>query len=589
MSAEEVESFVCESSSNVYLNCLRNVHSDQDLPIQARVHSIGSRLRSEFETLQELLNFHQQAVVASHCDQEHARYCYTWLVAGFNHSDTTGLMGSEAIERFRSLCDVTPIPMFLQDPEGYCVHVNKPLLNLLGVNPEHCLGRRWVEILAPEDRDLIMEQFTAALSARQVFRADFRVATSVDQQRWIAVQSAPLLNGHGTEIVRIGVVEDIEQRKQADLALRQSEEKFRILTETVPAAIFIYRGASLLYVNPTMQEFTGYSREELLRMPVWDVIHPDMREQSRTWAIGRQRDEGSVPSRYEVKLLTKDGATRWCDYTARIMEYDGAPAVLGVAVNIDDRIQAEAEAKRLHADLVHLSRVSTLGKLSTELAHELNQPLAAIMNYANGCRRRAHSAQEQDHPLLPAIDEIRSEAARAAQIVKRIRNFARKRPMQQTQTSINELITEATRLAQTGAGSDDLPVRFKLSENLPKVRVDRVQIIQVLVNLVTNALDAMRELDSGDRQLNISSTLGKSEEIIISVSDAGRGISGDLIDQLFEPFYTTKSEGLGLGLSISRSIIEAHGGRLWAESDPQSNGATFNIALPSSQGSNYGP
>jgi two-component system sensor kinase FixL len=401
-------------------------------------------------------------------------------------------------------------------------------------------------------------------------------------------QSAPLFDEHNTEIVRIGVVEDIEQRKRADLALRQSEEKFRILTETVPAAIFIYRGASLLYVNPTMEQFTGYSREELLRMPVWDVIHPDMREQSRQWAIGRQRSDKSVPSRYEVKLLTKDGATRWCDYTARLMEYDGAPAVLGVAVNIDDRIHAEAEAKRLHADLVHLSRVSTLGKLSTELAHELNQPLAAIMNYANGCRHRAQANQDQEHPLLPAIDEIRSEAERAAQIVKRIRNFARKRPMQRTEASMNDLILEATRLALTGAGSDDLPVRFDLAENLPQVHVDRVQIIQVLVNLVTNALEAMHEPGSHPRSLDIASATTNNTEIVITVSDAGGGFSNESADQLFEPFYTTKSEGLGLGLSISRSIVEAHGGRLWAESNHPSQGATFNLALPISQGSNYG-
>jgi signal transduction histidine kinase len=248
-----------------------------------------------------------------------------------------------------------------------------------------------------------------------------------------------------------------------------------------------------------------------------------------------------------------------------------------------DRRRAEraliaAQAGQHQAELAHAARLSTLGGMAAGLAHELNQPLAAIVAYARGCARRIESGDASLASLLPAVDEIATQALRAGEILRRIRDFVRYGEQRREPVDVNELVREAARLADLEARQLGVTVRLELTPGIPQVEADGIQVEQVVLNLVRNGFEAMRETEGRDRVLSIR-TAGEGGRVEVAVEDTGSGVPTGIADRLFDPFFTTKHDGLGLGLSISRSLIEANGGRLWAASNG-AGGATFRFALP---------
>jgi C4-dicarboxylate-specific signal transduction histidine kinase len=261
--------------------------------------------------------------------------------------------------------------------------------------------------------------------------------------------------------------------------------------------------------------------------------------------------------------------------------YDAAGAayaVCGISTDITDRKRAEEESRRRQEELAHVTRLSTMGEMATGLAHELNQPLAAIVNYTQGCMRRMRAGIGDPEELIGALEQATAQAGRASQIIRWLRDFTRKTVPRQNKADINEIIRDAEGFFQAEARQHQVSLRLELTDFLPPIRADVIQVEQVLLNLVRNGIEAMASVDTGKRILVIRTAMA-GEALEIAVQDSGPGIFEKAADSIFNPFFTTKSQGMGMGLSISKSIIEAHGGRLWAESGPD-GGAVFRFTLP---------
>jgi two-component system sensor kinase FixL len=274
----------------------------------------------------------------------------------------------------------------------------------------------------------------------------------------------------------------------------------------------------------------------------------------------------------------RDGTTFPMHLSIGEMQSGGEPFFTGFVRDLTEHQQTQARLQELQSELVHVSRLSAMGEMASALAHELNQPLAAISNYMKGSRRLlADSPDPNRSKIENALDRAAEQALRAGQIIRRLRDFVSRGESEKRVESLSKLIEEAGALGLSGAREQGVQLRFNLDPEHDQVLVDRVQIQQVLVNLFRNALDAMA--DSPQRELIASNVRVADDMIEVAIFDTGPGIPDDVMPNLFQTFFTTKETGMGVGLSISRSIVEAHGGRMWAESN-RSGGATFRFTLP---------
>jgi two-component system sensor kinase FixL len=247
--------------------------------------------------------------------------------------------------------------------------------------------------------------------------------------------------------------------------------------------------------------------------------------------------------------------------------------------DITERKKAEAQVQQHLAELTRAWHANTLGEMASGLAHELNQPLCAILNYSSGCLRLTRKEQFALETLRASIEQIAAQAHRAADIIKHIRGLTGSREPQRTPVNLEAILREAVRMLQDEASQHRVAMVVKVAHNLPAIRGDTVEIEQVVLNLMRNALEAMSEARVTDRTLTITGAPTEGRLVEVAVADTGRGVAPELAEKIFESFFTTKREGLGIGLALSRRIVEAHGGRLWVESDGRT-GATFRFTLP---------
>lgn len=437
--------------------------------------------------------------------------------------------------------------------------------------PEAFLGKTVEEVLPQPAATVFGELVREVARSRQPHSREYPLPMAGGDRVYEA-RVWPFLDAEVIVIVR-----DVTERSAAERAVRESEGRFRSLAESTAATIFIQRGDRLLYVNPAAETLTGYTRAELLRVDFWDMIDPRFRAQAIN--RGQLRSDGAdVPPRAIVKIVRRDNEVRWVDFTVTRIFYDGGPAVLGTAVDITERKAAEREARERQAELAHVLRVSTMGEMAASLAHELNQPLQAVVNFATGCLRRLDRASDVAKELLDPLTQIVSEALRAGEIVRRVRRFVRKAPTRRESADINELVLEATRIFEPEAAAEGVRIEVGVTPDLPPMEVDSIQIQQVILNLLRNGLEAMATTPASERLLRVETALDAGGGVSVRVRDNGRGFEPELRERLFEPFFTSKPQGLGMGLSISRSIIEGHGGRLFGLPRP-GGGAEFAFVL----------
>jgi len=274
---------------------------------------------------------------------------------------------------------------------------------------------------------------------------------------------------------------------------------------------------------------------------------------------------------------------RWFAVHSTRFAGPGPARVVVAHEDITERKYAEEQARQRQAELAHVARVSTMGEMATGLAHELNQPLAAIVSYAKGCIRRMRSGSAEEGDLLGALEQISRQAVRASEIIRRLRRFVRRGPPRRDRVGVNDLVREAVAFAEPESQQREIPVRLRLEQNLPAVEVDRIQVEQVILNLIRNGFEAIGGSETPERVVDIRTAADGAHRVHVAVSDSGRGLSADIAGRVFDQFFSTKRDGLGMGLSISKSIIEAHGGRLWATPNREW-GTTFEFSLPAAEG-----
>ena len=365
--------------------------------------------------------------------------------------------------------------------------------------------------------------------------------------------------------------------RQAEDALKESEARFRKIFDATYDAFFLVDmdQEKILDVNNESCRMLGYSRDELTALSVRDV-HPNEMPMMREFA-SRVIERGKWQTQ-ELTCRAKWGEFIPAELSATSIEFEGRPYMLVLAHDIRERRRAEARVRGLQADLQHVSRLSAMGEMASGLAHELNQPLTAIRNYVQASRRMLTAQNgEASGKVHEYMDKAIAQTDRAGQIMRRMRKFVEKGETDRSFEDVNEVVEEASKLALVGARDINIEVEFNFGTDLPQVLVDKIQIQQVVVNLVRNGVEALT--DSKVRKLAISTAATEGDGVEVAVCDSGPGVTKEITGRLFQSFVTTKAQGMGLGLSICRSIVEDHGGRLWAERN-QERGMTFRFTLP---------
>jgi PAS domain S-box-containing protein len=374
------------------------------------------------------------------------------------------------------------------------------------------------------------------------------------------------------------------RRRSAEESLRQSEERYRNVIETQTELICRYLpDSTLTFVNDAYCRYFGRSREELVGSPFVELIP----ESARAAALEHIESVGLAGdgATYEHQVVRPDGSFGWQQWTDHAIPSAAGSVVefQGIGRDITDLKVADMEVEQRRKEVTHLTRVAILGELSGALAHELNQPLTAIMSNAQAAQRLLARAPSDLAMVSEILDDIVTDDLRAGQVITRLRTLLKKGEASFQPLDLNEVTTEVLDLARSELIDRHVMVSTRLAACLPSILGDRVQLQQVMLNLLLNACEAMGARPSAERTLTVSTALDGDGLLLAAIADRGCGIPPDAADRLFEPFFTTKQHGLGLGLSICRSIIAAHGGRLWADNNAD-GGATFTLALPARNG-----
>ena len=378
-------------------------------------------------------------------------------------------------------------------------------------------------------------------------------------------------------------IQDVTARMRAEEALRSAHELLERMFATTHVCI-AYMDADLRFVrvNRAYAEADDHTPEFFVGKKHFDLYPNEENE-----AIFRRVVTTGEPCSFQGKPFEyaehpERGVTYW-DWSLHPVKGsdDKVDGVLLCLVNVTKREQAEKLARERQAMLAHVSRVSTIGEMASGLAHELGQPLGAICTYADACKNMVASGDSAG--LVEAVDKIAAQAQRAAQVIRRIRGFVSKNELDRATVDVNRLIQETVALTEVEAKREGITISLELSERVPAIQADSIQIQQVIVNLVRNGFDAIRQAAGGPRTLTIQSSVDRDGAAVIAVCDTGIGPPDDASERMFEPFFSTKPDGMGLGLSISRSIVEAHGGRLWATPNPD-QGMTFRFSVPADGG-----
>jgi len=519
----------------------------------------------------------------------------------------------ESEQRWRSLTEALPQLVWGAGPDGGCDYFSTQWTNYTGVAESDLLGWRWMETLHPDDREPTRQFWTESVAGRQPYDVEYRIRRSDGTYGWFKTRGTPIRNAEGRIVKWFGTCTDISDRKRAEQALKDHEAELRQARDLLEIKVMertkeLRRSEAYLEEAQKLSKTGSWARvsstgeirywsEECYRvlgfepqdgLPRFETflqhVHPD--DQRRVLETAENAGREKVDYEVDYRIVHPGGDVRDIHTVGHPVLGPSGDVVefVGTVMDVTERRQAEKERERLRqvqADLARINRATTMGELTASLAHEINQPIAAAVTDARTCLRWL--AREQ-----PDIGEARESAARmvkavtrASDIISRLRQLFKKGAPQTSVVDVSEVIQEMVVLLRGEASRYSVSIQTELSANSPRVMADRVQLQQVLMNLMLNGIEAMHDTKSGG-QLTIKSLNGEGGQLLVSVSDLGVGLPGEQADQIFNAFFSTKAQGTGMGLSISRSIIESHGGRLWATSNSE-RGATFNFTLPTAE------
>jgi PAS domain S-box-containing protein len=497
-------------------------------------------------------------------------------------------------QELRLLMETIPALVWRAAPDGNIEYVNGRVLEYFGAPLEEIINWGWMERVHPDDVAFKVKTWLDNLQSGGSHDTVCRFRGADGQYRWFAVRAEPLRAGDGGILSWCGVLIDIDDRKKAEDRLRRSEAHLAEAQRLSHTGASAYNDSTILYWSEETYRIWGFDPAQGVptREAIFQRVHSDDRgalygEVER--AVSEKRDYKAA-----YRIVLPDGTTKHIEVIGRPAFAASGELVEIVTTQIDvtERKRAEealrtaeAEAREseqryreAQLELAHANRVATTGQLTASITHEVNQPITAAVTYALAARRFLSAEPPNLREVDDALSLIVREGNRAGEVVGRIRALIKKAPARKDAVAINDAILEVIALTRAEAANNSVAVRTQLAEGLPPVQGDRVQLQQVLLNLIINAIEAMRDVGEEERELLIS-TRNEPDGVSVEVQDSGPGFEPETLDRVFEAFYTTKPGGLGLGLSICRSIIEAHNGRLWASPNVP-RGAIFGFIAP---------
>lgn len=478
------------------------------------------------------------------------------------------------------IINTMPVLAWSALPDGIVDFFNQRWLDYTGLSPEQAEGWGWTCAIHIDDRQRMSEYWQGMIAKGTSGEIEARLRRFDGEYRWFLFRADPLRDDFGTILKWYGTNTDIDDRKRAEESLRLRELSLLQITETIPEMLWSATpDGAIDYCNGRLLEYTGFSTEDVMKDGWKNLLHPaDMDAATEAW---KSCVSNGTPYRVEVRTIHAiDHTYRWCVTSALPLRDDEGEILRwhGTVVDMHDWKQAQEELREAHTELARMMRVTTVGQLTASIAHEVSQPLSGIITNASACLRMLDS---QPPNLLGArettLRTIR-DGNRASDVINRLRTlFSRKHAVVEP-VDLNETAREVLMLVSAELQRNRVLVQQQLTKNLPPVNGDHVQLQQVILNLLRNAAEAMDTVHDRPRKLVVQT--GVDEHFVsFSVVDSGTGIAPEISHRLFESFFTTKTDGMGIGLAVSRSIIEAHRGQLWATKN-EGPGSTFSFSLP---------
>jgi len=461
--------------------------------------------------------------------------------------------------------------------DGTITHWSAGMQRLYGYSPQDAIGRRSQDLLRTEFPRPASE-IASELLQKEHWNGELTNYRKDGAHVCVASQWSLWRNGGADEVIEVH--NDITHLKLAEQDLAAREAHLKSILETVPDAMIVINERGIVQsFSVAAERLFGYGPDEVIGKNIKMLMPSPYRENhdgflDRYLRTGERRIIGIGRV---VVGERKDGSTFPMELAVGEMRSADQRFFTGFIRDLTERQKTDARLQELQTELVHISRLTAMGEMASALAHELNQPLSAIANYLKGAKRLlADRADDDSNTVRGAMDKAAEQSLRASQIIRRLRDFVARGESERRVESVNKLIEEASALALVGAKEHGVRVRMQIDPAYDLILADKVQIQQVLLNLFRNAIESVAQ--GTRRELLVVSRPVANGMVEVSVADTGPGVSPDIAEQLFQPFVTTKPQGMGVGLSISRTIIEAHGGQIWTEPNP-GGGAVFKFTL----------
>jgi len=490
------------------------------------------------------------------------------LYASLQHSE----------DRLRLVIDTIPAHVWSTRPDGSVDFVNRRWLETTGLSMEDALGWDWGSVVHPDDLARYVDEWRAALAAGEPTESEVRLRRADGKYRWWLTRNVPLRDEFGNIVNWYGTAIDIEERHRAEDALRRSEAYLAEAQRLSKTGSFGW-SVSTGEIRWSEESFRIFQYDRTTKPTVELIlkrVHPE--DAVRVKQTIESASMNGKNFEHEYRLVMPDNSVKYVHVvTNALSDKSGRIEFVGAVKDVTESKHADEALREAQANLARVSRVTTMGELTASLAHEIKQPIAAAVTNAKTCLRWLGRDQPDVAEAREAAARNIKDITRASDIISSISLLFKKGALQRELVDLNELIREMIVLLRSEANRYSVSIRTELAEDLPKVMADRVQLQQVFMNLMLNGIDAMKETTGGG-ELTIKSEAGDAQ-LLISVSDTGVGLPLKQAEQIFKAFFTTKDKGTGMGLPISRSIIESHGGRLWV-TDNSGRGATFQFTLP---------
>jgi len=481
-----------------------------------------------------------------------------------------------AEQRYRALVHATSSLVWTSAADGQMIDVTE-WCAYTGQSLAQVQGWGWLDALHPSDREGTLAVWHYAFSMRSPCETEFRIRRRDGIHLWHQARSVAILEADGSVREWVGMCVDIDARKRATEQQTDAEEALRRLNENLAQDMLVVADAEgkILTVNPVWTSILGWSEIDLVGNTSDWLLHPDDLKKTRAELV--QLAEGNRTLRFENRLRHKDGSFCRLSWTA----VSDRGLIYAVARDITELRAAEDELRTSRQELARANRQLTMGAMSASIAHEINQPLAAIVTNGNaGLRWLARSTPDLEEARA-VFKRIVDDGNRASQVIASVRAMFGKDRGEKTRLDLNELVRGVLAVMHAEMESQQISQQIDLSDGVSQVMGDRVSLQQVFLNLIMNAIEAMAVVTDRPRLLSVTSEMHERQHVLIKVEDTGTGIDANDMGRIFDAYFTTKPDGMGLGLPLCRSIVEAHGGRLWTTAIP--HGSIFNVVLPTAE------